>query len=77
MVNLTMVHNSSSIKGFAYDSANKVLHLQFASGGKVYPHYDVPSSVFDEFLAAESMGQFVGKHIRGKFPTTKPAETAT
>lgn len=64
---LTPVTDSSALAGYAYNAADKVLHLQYKRGGPVYPHYGVPLEIVTGLVAAPSKGQFVGQHIRGKF----------
>jgi|APAra7269096936_1048531.scaffolds.fasta_scaffold66709_3 KTSC domain len=64
--------NSSAIKGYAYDPAAKVLHLQFKQGGKVTPHYGVPAEKAAGLATAQSMGRYFRDEILGKYPTKAP-----
>ena len=36
-------------------------------GGRVYQYFDVPESVFQEFLSASSKGKFFHANIKGSF----------
>ncbi|NDU91585.1 MAG: KTSC domain-containing protein [Ferrovum sp.] len=55
---------SSQIKAIGYDSAEKVLAVQFTRGGE-YRYFDVPQEKFDALMEAESKGAHLGKHIKG------------
>jgi len=54
---------SSVIRDFEYDPRRRELEITFVSG-KVYLYSDVPSDVFQAFVAAKSKGQFFNKYIR-------------
>lgn len=49
--------DSSMINAIGYDQASRTLFITFGSG-KTYEYADVPSEVFQDFLAADSKGQF-------------------
>jgi len=63
---------SSAFTGYAYDSATKVLHVQFQAGGKVHQHHGVPPEKALALAGAESMGKFYAAEIRGKYPAKAP-----
>jgi len=46
------------------------LFVKFNNGGE-YKYSNVPERVFHDMLAADSKGQFLYEHIKGKFPYTK------
>jgi hypothetical protein len=58
---------SSSVTGVGYDPTTKTLTLRFAGTGKTYHYQGVPQSVVDGLHRAESIGKYVGQHIRGKY----------
>ncbi|MFJ6371757.1 KTSC domain-containing protein [Streptomyces virginiae] len=58
---------SSNLKSIAYDPSKSVLEVLFKSGS-VYQYYNVPVSVHEDLLGAESKGQHLAKYIKGKFP---------
>jgi hypothetical protein len=59
---------STMVMSTGYDPVSQTLVIQFR-GGKTY-HYDkVPTEVVDAMNKAESVGKFIGSHIRGKFET--------
>jgi hypothetical protein len=43
-----------------------VLEIEFQSG-RVYQYYDVPVSIFLEFMNAESKGKYFNAHIRNQY----------
>ena len=57
---------SSCFVSAAYDRAKEILYLKFV-GNRVYAYLGVPESVFTDFLAAESHGQFAHRHILGRY----------
>lgn len=61
---------SSMLKGYAYDPASKTLTLQFKSGVS-YEYQDVPLPVYEGMCAAESIGSFFSKNIRGQFKASE------
>ncbi len=71
MVQLTAVTGSSQVHSFGYDAAQRVLAIRFQNSAYVYYYQDVPQDIADDFAAAESKGQYVASHIKGKFEFTK------
>lgn len=57
---------SSQVRSIGYEKEKQVLQIEFSSGG-VYDYFGVPESVYEEFIHAESLGQFVGTRIRGAY----------
>ena len=47
--------SSSNIASIGYDPGNMVLEIEFLSGS-VYQYYDVPQSIYDGLMAADSHG---------------------
>ena len=50
-----------------YDDPSSTMELEFVDGG-VYRYFVVPRSVFDDLLAADSIGRFFHEYIRGVYP---------
>jgi curved DNA-binding protein CbpA len=48
---------SSNIHSVGYDKGKKVLQVEFLNGS-IYQYYDVPDTIFNELLMAESKGIF-------------------
>jgi len=60
---------SSRISGIGYDPATKRLAIRFknkSGPGNVYEYANVPPSVHEEFMVAESKGKFFGSVIQSK-----------
>jgi hypothetical protein len=55
---------SSLIRSVGYDPAGSVLEVEFVENNRVYAYYDVPWSVYEELLAAESKGIYFNELIR-------------
>ena len=58
---------SSNIVSAGYEPSSETLEIEFANGG-VYQYYNVPSSIYEEFLAADSKGRFLISQIKDRFP---------
>jgi hypothetical protein len=57
---------SSVLVGADYDVPTRILTLAFMSG-KQYQYADVPLTVYQELVLADSPGKYYGEHIRGHF----------
>lgn len=62
---------SSLLNKVGYDPEAKVLAIQMNYSSDLYLYQDVPQSIFDDLLAAESKGSFYVKNIKGKFKTER------
>jgi lysyl-tRNA synthetase class 2 len=58
--------DSSAIARIEYDAIAHKLEVMFTTG-RVYEYYRVPRSLYDEFIAAPSKGQFFNAYIRDRF----------
>lgn len=54
---------SSSLNSVGYDPKRQILEVEFVDGD-VYQYFDVPRQTYEEFLQAESMGQFMNWRIK-------------
>ncbi|MET0356188.1 MAG: KTSC domain-containing protein [Cellvibrio sp.] len=61
---------SSQIREFEYLPETGDLCIMF-KGGARYLYHEVPHSVFDDGLAAESIGKFFYANIKGKYEYIK------
>lgn len=59
--------SSTTLASAAYDSQQQVLQLEFRSGA-MYQYFDVPESIYQELLLADSHGTYFNYHIRDAFP---------
>ena len=62
----TMIQvDSRSIRAVDYDGSN--FFVQFHTSDTIYVHPNLPTSVFVEFMAAESKGEYYNQHVRGRY----------
>lgn len=61
---------SSNIKAHGYQPEGQILEVLFKNGSS-YQYQGVPAKLYAEFTGADSLGAFLGQHIRGQFPTEK------
>mgnify|MGYP003525827088 FL=1 len=57
---------SSQFKKVKYDSESKILIITF-NNDKRYEYKDVPQSIFDSLMSAESLGKFFIAFIKNSF----------
>ena len=69
-MNRTSISNSSNILSIGYDPKNNILEVEFSNGG-IYQYFDVPQSIFDEILIAESAGKFLSTQVKGVYRYAK------
>ena len=61
---------SSNIVSIGYDSATETLEVEFAKTG-IYQCYNVPESIHQQFMEADSKGAFLNSHIRNAYPYSR------
>lgn len=61
---------SSNIHSVLYDTFSSILTLEFKNGD-IYYYYNVPESIYLDFLNAPSKGKFAHKHIYHVFKYRK------
>lgn len=59
--------SSSALDFIAYNRENSLLAVEFQSGTDIYVYEDVPESVYNLFVEAESPGNFYRDYIQGNF----------
>jgi len=58
--------DSSTIADVGYDEASMTLEVGFRNG-TVYQYFDVPQSLHQELMAANSKGAFLSSQIKNNF----------
>ena len=58
--------DSEMLELVGYDAKQKILEVVF-NGGDRYQYLDVAASVFEELMAADSLGQYMHKHVIGHY----------
>jgi hypothetical protein len=61
---------SSQIEAVAHNENINELYVKFKSGS-IYSYSDVPESLYNELLTADSQGKFFIAHIKNDFKYTK------
>jgi len=59
--------DSSLLDKVGYDSATQTLVIQMLNSSDIYTYLNVPETLYDELLAADSKGTFFVKKIKGKY----------
>ena len=57
---------SSNVEGVGYDSSTQTLEVEFKNGN-IYQYFDVPESVYDAMVNADSAGKFLINNIKGVY----------
>ncbi len=71
MLNIEKVPvTSSNIEAIGYDETTETLRIWFKAGS-VYDYEKVFESTYEDFKMAESVGQYFGQHIKGKYKFKK------
>lgn len=58
--------DSSAIASVGYDSASKILEVEFHSG-RVYQYYNVPKVIYDNLMTQTSVGSYFNTNIRNSY----------
>jgi len=54
---------SSNIASIGFDPDNMILEVEFLNGA-VYQYYDVPQSIYEGLMAADSHGKYLAAYIK-------------
>lgn len=58
---------STCFSEIGYDEDYEILLVRFLDSGSLYEYYDVPESVYEELLSAESPGGYYNENIKGQY----------
>jgi hypothetical protein len=58
--------SSSNLSSVGYDEEDRVLEIEFNSGG-VYQYYDVPPRIYEELMDASSHGSYFHREIKDNY----------
>lgn len=59
--------SSTSIDRIGYDGTTQTLRVRFQNQS-IYDYKNVPRDVFDGLLRSESLGTYLNREIRNRFP---------
>lgn len=62
--------DSSTIADVGYEQATMTLEVGFRNGS-VYQYFDVPETVYQEFMCASSKGKFLHANIKNNYRYVK------
>lgn len=62
---------SSNIQAIGYDSASQELHVSFVKSGQTYVYYAVEEWVYQEFMQADSKGNYLSANIKNRYDCGK------
>lgn len=57
---------STNLASVGYDNSTQTLEVEFLNGG-IYQYFDVPSSVFEDLMAAESVGSYHAANVKNSY----------
>lgn len=60
---------SSNAVSVGYDAPSETLEVEFNNG--IYQYYNVPQPIYDQMMAAESIGKFLNVYIKPVYPCAK------
>jgi hypothetical protein len=58
---------SALIRTIGYDLHASILEVELAEAGRVYRYFDVPYSIFEELMEAESKGAYFNEYVRDMY----------
>lgn len=59
--------DSTALSRVKYDKTDNTLTVEFKDSGSVYVYYDVPESVYNSLLAADSIGSYFYYNVRDTY----------
>ena len=62
-------HKSSNVESVGW--LNESLYVKFQHSNSLYRYDGVPKQVYDESLAAESIGKYIVQNVKDKYNVTK------
>ena len=62
------------MRSVGYEARSQILEIEFQSGS-VYQYLDVPQTVHEELISAESKGQYFNREIRDDYEFVREGQT--
>ena len=62
--------SSTAVRSVGYDEDRHELEIEYAEGG-VYRYSLVPRRVYEQLLAAESIGRYVTRRVKPNYPVAQ------
>lgn len=61
---------SSNLRSVGYDPQTSMLEVEFKASG-IYRFFNVPPAVYDNLMAASSIGTYFSNHIKNQYRFSK------
>ncbi len=62
--------SSSNVAAVGYDPNTQTLEVEF-NNGSIYQYFDVPQTIYEALVSAESVGKFLNAQIKGYYRYAK------
>ncbi len=62
--------DSSNIAAVGYEDTTMILEVLFHNG-TIYQYFDVPRTVYEELMSADSKGTFLNTNVKNNYRYTK------
>jgi hypothetical protein len=59
--------NSTNIDSVGYNADTQTLTVKFKVSGQVYEYLNVPQTLYESLMTAESKGKYINDNIRSQF----------
>jgi hypothetical protein len=62
--------SSSNVESIGYDESTELLYVKFLNGS-IYEYKNVPKMIYEQLLAAPSIGSYMHRNVKGLYPYEK------
>ena len=62
---------SAMLSAVGYEPISRTLYTEYRSKKRVYAYRGVPAELYGKLVRAGSVGRFMNRHIKGKFPVER------
>jgi hypothetical protein len=59
--------NSTNIDSVGYNADTQTLTVKFKVSGQIYEYLNVPQTLYESLMTAESKGKYINDNIRSQF----------
>jgi hypothetical protein len=59
--------NSTNIDSVGYNADTQTLTVKFKGSGQLYEYLNVPQTLYESLMTAESKGKYINDNIRSQF----------
>ncbi|MBP1887725.1 KTSC domain-containing protein [Sinorhizobium mexicanum] len=70
MLQSSAILDSSAIQRVNYDARHRTLSIWFVGNRRPYHYLDVPESIYEDFVHADSAGSYFNHHVRDHYDFT-------